>query len=437
LKNKGSSGVMISKLDWVEFWYNVLLSDDPPSISQDTITMYGPDIWRSAESRASEFVEAGAQAGEVVFTTQTGWRLVIDTLAAAKADLIIAPISSIQLNLHISTDQSGVRGWLATKEKFKSVKFHKSYLKAVDKSTSVIVFTSGFSTGYRRPIGLTTAGIKSQLISHSEYFSDEWGRSRLAFVDSAHSFGLILNLWLGLFQRQKITILNKPFTSIRFLQKILYEREIEIIATTPRLAHILIKKLENKFLNKLHLHIGTVSGNTGDIGSAFNPCRNLTLNYGLTECGPGVLQNGYPVGCEVQVRSKSSEKQGDIWVRSLAGAPQNKVDKDGYFFTNDIGILNQDGSIRVLGRSGRVEPRRNKAECDSEWHTIERFKEELKDLFGCVVSEIANEDQTIVVEVLSETPKKWEVQKYLYQRYGIPVIVFEKVVGSKELELKD
>jgi long-subunit acyl-CoA synthetase (AMP-forming) len=72
--------------------------------------------------------------------------------------------------------------------------------------------------------------------------------------------------------------------------------------------------------------------------------------YGLTECGPGVLLDGAPVGCEVSIDKGS----GELLVRSafvgLFHGRNERLDASGWLQTRDIVEQHTAGRITVLGR---------------------------------------------------------------------------------------
>jgi long-subunit acyl-CoA synthetase (AMP-forming) len=72
--------------------------------------------------------------------------------------------------------------------------------------------------------------------------------------------------------------------------------------------------------------------------------------YGLTECGPGVLLDGRPVGCEVRI----DEGSGELLVRSqflgLFRGREQRLDEFGWLKTQDIVECEGTGRVAVLGR---------------------------------------------------------------------------------------
>lgn len=95
-------------------------------------------------------------------------------------------------------------------------------------------------------------------------------------------------------------------------------------------------------------------------GAAPPPDRpaNVLATYGMTETGSGIVYERRPIdGAELRINEDEQIfVRGPMLLRAYRTAPGDvdPKDSDGWFPTGDLGTFNDDGSLRVFGRSGDV-----------------------------------------------------------------------------------
>jgi O-succinylbenzoic acid--CoA ligase len=79
---------------------------------------------------------------------------------------------------------------------------------------------------------------------------------------------------------------------------------------------------------------------------------NCITTYGMTETGSGVVYNGKPLrGVELEIRDSIVYVRAPMLLRAYRDGSV-PLDSDGWFCTNDIGSLSDDGILKIEGREG-------------------------------------------------------------------------------------
>ena len=140
--------------------------------------------------------------------------------------------------------------------------------------------------------------------------------------------------------------------------------------------------IKRKVFKEIHAQLGgnvkvLIAGAAAinpEVSKGFRDFGILTVQgYGLSECAPIVALNrdvdykddavGLPlVNTEVKIADKNEEGVGEIVVKGdhvMLGYYENdeenaKVFKDGWFYTGDLGYIDQDGFIHITGRKKNV-----------------------------------------------------------------------------------
>lgn len=271
---------------------------------------------------------------------------------------------------------------------------------------ATIIFTSG-TTSLSKAVVLTNKNIASNIYqlncTETIYSSDV----NMAFLPLHHAFGSTAIL---LFLSHGAT--NVFCDGLKHIQKNLKEYQVTTFVCVPLLLEAMYKKINqeierqkktqlvkiakiiSKFLLKLNIDIRRklfkdilnqlggkirfiVSGASAidrKVAEGFNDFGILTVQgYGLTETSPVLTAEneknirygsiGLPLpGVEIQIDDKNEKGIGEI----LAKGPNvmkeyyempeetNKVLKDGWFYTGDLGYQDKDGFIFITGRKKNV-----------------------------------------------------------------------------------
>lgn len=136
----------------------------------------------------------------------------------------------------------------------------------------------------------------------------------------------------------------------------------------------LFAQFYDNFGGKLRLFISGAAGIDPVIAKGFRDFGLICVQgYGLTECSPIVALNrdvdfkdnaaGLPLpGCEIRIADAGADGVGEIIVKGdnvMLGyhndkAATDKVFKDGWFYTGDLGYIDSDGFVCITGRKKNV-----------------------------------------------------------------------------------
>ncbi len=284
----------------------------------------------------------------------------------------------------------------------------RSYIDAsIDsEKMSVLLFTSG-----------TTSASKAVMLCHRNLASNLYGLNcsetiystdiNMAFLPFHHTFGSMAVL----------LVLNNGGANvfcdgIRHIQENLREYKVTMFVCVPLIIESMYKKIMatiekqgkmkkvqlglkiTKFLRKFHIDIRKkvfkeisdnlgghlrfiVSGASGidrKVAESFNDFGFLTVQgYGLTETSPVLFAEkedlirygsvGIPlINVEAKIENKNEDGIGEIVAKGpnvMLGYYENeeetnKVLKDGWFYTGDLGYLDKDGCLFITGRKKNV-----------------------------------------------------------------------------------
>lgn len=140
------------------------------------------------------------------------------------------------------------------------------------------------------------------------------------------------------------------------------------------LRKILFKKLHENFGGKLRLFVSGAAGINPRVAKGFRDLgMNFIQGYGLTECSPLAAVNrdiwfkddaaGLPVpSVEIRIDQPMSDGSGEILVKGpnvMLGYYKNEkatqeVLKDGWFYSGDLGYIDNEGFVHITGRKKDV-----------------------------------------------------------------------------------
>lgn len=403
---------------WKNFWKAVFKDSAYPVVYRNVNgrreIISAANFWTLGLRRRHELRRMGVRSGEFLFTSATGFELIVEFIACAMGDYVIVPISE---RVRRSLDTLGDEGsaWYVAGDEYKRIACNFPTSKTTA-DLAVVLFTSGTS-GQPKAVGLTCAGVISQLIHHANYLQLNEGETRLCLLPQWHAFGLILDLCLGLYARQTILIEPAAATSIKLIEQLVYSEDVVHLAIVPRLLEMLVRKIEPKVCERLKIHVGGAPIRSDLRSRAQSMCSRLVEGYGLTECGPGVLLDGMPLGCEVEARSFGADSV--LWVRGSSVSPWVELDNDGYFCTMDI-VSKEESGYRVIGRLGD-----NIKLSNGEWISVAQMERDLIERTGVVSAKLGRRAGKLFVRVLSDAQSLVSVTNFVNSRLGEEVVIEE------------
>lgn len=254
------------------------------------------------------------------------------------------------------------------------------HVREVKDSFSILLFTSG-TTSNPKGVMLTEENIISNLTGSRSAMDLRTEDHFLSSLPLFHSFGLTCGLLLPLLSGIPTTV-ESTFSPGRVLDTI-PERNVTIYLAVPSQYRALAKRGKQYSdltpFHERHDSIRFISGGEPFPEPARNKVKHLfeqpiLEGYGLTETSPVVSVNqlhdfkegttGRPLD-NLQVRITSTEdpespaqdgERGEIQVKGPSvmngylHAERESFTSDGWFRTGDVGILDEDGYLKVTGR---------------------------------------------------------------------------------------
>lgn len=238
---------------------------------------------------------------------------------------------------------------------------------------SIIIFTSG-STGTPKGVELTERQllyVARAIANHNKLQGSDRGFNSLPlFHINAEVVGLLSTLVAG-----ATLVLDQRFHRDGFWE-LLAERRITWLNAVPAILAILARGGKIQAPDTLRF-IRSASAPLPDaIREAFADIE-LVVSYGMTEGASQITATplgepkrpgsvGIPIGNEVTVRDEAGEtlpvgEVGFLWIRGegiirqyIFGRASERFDADGWLSTGDVGKLDKDGYVYLMGRSDDV-----------------------------------------------------------------------------------
>lgn len=310
-------------------------------------------------------------------------------------------------SLNMSRSESISKGHSSANEKF--IENYPKGFKASDinyhtdkpEELAIINYTSGTS-GFSKGVLIPYRALYNNMVFAQNVLSMKPGMNVLSILPMAHMYGMAFEFLYELTRGVQIFFLTRTpspriifdaFSKVRpsiiiavplIIEKIIrksvmpkLQKPLMRIATKiPIVNSIIYRKIRNRMLkafggNVLEVIIG---------GAAFNPEIDAllhkikfpyTVGYGATECAPIICYSDWQeakvgscgkaaIGMEVKIQSNDPQNvPGEIIVRGpnvMLGyyknpeATMQALDKDGWYHTGDLGIIDNEGFVFIKGR---------------------------------------------------------------------------------------
>jgi acyl-CoA synthetase (AMP-forming)/AMP-acid ligase II len=228
---------------------------------------------------------------------------------------------------------------------------------------AIVMYTSGSTS---RPKGVILPHKHKWIINYKSNYATAAHRRAIVAAPLYHMNGLS-NTETTLCGHGTLILLEK-FDAVKFLAKIAFHR-VNSITSVPTMLSLLLE--ETDLLQVLNLscvsHISMasapVSKNLFDRLKIVFPNASITNNYGITEVSPGMfgkhptlptpeLSVGYPLlGIDYRIVDGILQVRSPAMFLKYNNVTLNNVTDDGYFITNDLFRIDENGFYFFLGRA--------------------------------------------------------------------------------------
>lgn len=239
---------------------------------------------------------------------------------------------------------------------------------------SVVLFTSG-STGTPKGVELPEEQllyVGYQIAKHNKLTENDRGFNSLPlFHVNAEVVGVLATLISG-----STLVLDDRFHREGFWE-LLHERKITWLNAVPAILAVLSRGNAKMDLPKSLRFIRSASSPLPDAVRENIQSIELVVSYGMTEGASQITATplgqprrpgsvGLPIGNELQIRNADEEvvptgEVGTVWIRGkgvvksyLFNRASERFDKDGWLNTSDLGKVDEDGYVYLMGRSDDV-----------------------------------------------------------------------------------
>lgn len=243
--------------------------------------------------------------------------------------------------------------------------------------TALILYTSG-TTGNPKGVMLSHANVYSNFLVFKERIGLRSNQTLFAILPIFHSFGITTILFGGLLVGAKVVLFEK-FSPFKTVAAMVRESNVVVAGVPPML--YMITQFAPDSIFALH-HLKNVISGGGPLPIEFFDAfkekfhHEIIEGYGLTETSPVVAQNDNATnkkgtigralpGVLVEVRNENGEplSTGEIGELCIKGplvmqgyyknpeTAKKAFYDDGWFRSGDLASMDEDGYIKIVGRS--------------------------------------------------------------------------------------
>lgn len=235
--------------------------------------------------------------------------------------------------------------------------------EAEDDSPAIIMYTSGSTSN---PKGVILPHKHLWIIKQKSNFPSAIHRRTIVAAPLYHMNGLS-NSESTLCGHGTLILLKK-FDPVQFLKRISYHRVNSVTSVPTMLAMMLqekelISKLDLKCITHISMASAPVSKNLLETLKSTFPKVIINNAYGVTEVSPGMfgrhptmptplMSVGYPIpGIEYRLVDGILQVKSPSMLLNYNNLKSNNITEDGFFITNDLFKVDENGFYFFLGRA--------------------------------------------------------------------------------------
>jgi O-succinylbenzoic acid--CoA ligase len=204
----------------------------------------------------------------------------------------------------------------------------------VEQGDAIVVATSGTS-GVPKAAVLTMSAVEASARATSERLNVTLRDTWLACLPPSHIGGLSVIT--------RSLIMGTSLIPVPSFSPDSFEQTAKDGATLVSLVSTALQRIDPELFRAIVL---------GGSRQAAQLPSNCITTYGMTETGSGVVYNGKPLrSVEIEIRNSIVYVRAPMLLRAYRDGSV-PLDSDGWFCTNDIGSLSDDGVLTIEGRQG-------------------------------------------------------------------------------------
>lgn len=255
-----------------------------------------------------------------------------------------------------------------------------NYKENYSQQDAVIFFSSG-TTGKSKGIILSHFAINTNADHIIEYMSLKDDDVIYITKTLAHSSTFVGELLVGLKSNIQV-IISPTIIPLSHTLNNINRYKVTILCLNPTLLYLYSKWLEKNLFEFETLHTIYVSGSIlkdNILSNALQCFNNISIfnMYGLTECGPRVtvqnkksinkfgsvgsaIQDTYIRVLDFNGKLVPNKSIGIVYVKTLTimkgyiNTPEKQSLKDGYWCTGDLGYIDDEGDLFIVGRKDNM-----------------------------------------------------------------------------------